>query len=285
MIDDHLVYDLGAHQGEDTAFYLKKGFKVVAVEAVPEFCAALAGRFAAQVAAGQLKILNLAIARDAGNVDFYIDTGNSVWGTTNPQWVARNKTLGSGRTRKISVRAERLADVMREHGVPRYCKIDIEGNDVEALASLQSLSEPPEFVSVESEKREWNGLVREFELLESLGYTRFKIIDQTHIRLQKPPQPAREGRFEAHTFEEGSSGLFGNELPGRWMDMFEALEAYKGIFRGYALAGDFGIFRRRSGLFRMLGSFQEFAVRATGRREYRFPEFPPAGWYDTHATR
>ena len=30
-----LIYDVGFHQGEDTAFYLKKGFLVVAFEAHP----------------------------------------------------------------------------------------------------------------------------------------------------------------------------------------------------------------------------------------------------------
>ena len=28
-----LIYDVGMHRGEDTAFYLRKGFRVVAVEA------------------------------------------------------------------------------------------------------------------------------------------------------------------------------------------------------------------------------------------------------------
>ena len=30
-----LIYDIGQHTGEDTAFYLGKGFRVVAVEANP----------------------------------------------------------------------------------------------------------------------------------------------------------------------------------------------------------------------------------------------------------
>jgi len=30
-----LIFDIGAHIGADTAFYLQKGFKVVAVEAYP----------------------------------------------------------------------------------------------------------------------------------------------------------------------------------------------------------------------------------------------------------
>ena len=30
-----LIYDVGFHHGEDTAYYLKKGFRVVAFEAHP----------------------------------------------------------------------------------------------------------------------------------------------------------------------------------------------------------------------------------------------------------
>ncbi len=285
MIDENLIYDLGAHKGEDTGFYLKKGFKVVAIEAVPEFCSALGQQFSQQVATGQLKILNLAVARTPGNIDFYVNTEHSVWGTANLEWVKRNQMLGAASVQKITAKAERLADIMRDHGIPRYCKIDIEGNDFDALSSLENISEPPRFVSIESEKKNWNDLVREFELLRNLGYSKYKIVDQSLVSLQEPPQPATEGCFQPHRFEQGSSGLFGNELPGRWMDMFEALEVYKGIFRGYALAGDAGIFQGRKSVFRMLGGIQAALVRAAGRKDYRFPDFPPAGWYDTHAAR
>jgi predicted RNA methylase len=30
------IYDIGMHSGRDTGFYLKKGFKVVAIEADPK---------------------------------------------------------------------------------------------------------------------------------------------------------------------------------------------------------------------------------------------------------
>jgi hypothetical protein len=30
-----LIYDIGLHKGEDSEFYLKKGFRVVAIEALP----------------------------------------------------------------------------------------------------------------------------------------------------------------------------------------------------------------------------------------------------------
>src|SRR5258705_4089288 len=40
-----LIYDVGAHEGQDTAFYLKKGFKVVAIEASPQLSAKLSEKF------------------------------------------------------------------------------------------------------------------------------------------------------------------------------------------------------------------------------------------------
>ena len=36
MYDPNLIYDVGLHLGEDTEYYLKKGFRVIAFEANPE---------------------------------------------------------------------------------------------------------------------------------------------------------------------------------------------------------------------------------------------------------
>jgi hypothetical protein len=44
-----LIYDVGLHLGEDSEFYLKKGFNVVAVEANPVNAAEAANRLKAYV--------------------------------------------------------------------------------------------------------------------------------------------------------------------------------------------------------------------------------------------
>lgn len=47
----NLIYDVGLHRGEDTDFYLKKGFHVVALEANPELVVlqdSLQGRYCAR---------------------------------------------------------------------------------------------------------------------------------------------------------------------------------------------------------------------------------------------
>ena len=54
MVDDRPDYgtilDVGMDQCQDTEFYLKKGFRVVAVDASPEACARAQRRFAREVA-------------------------------------------------------------------------------------------------------------------------------------------------------------------------------------------------------------------------------------------
>ena len=36
--DSKVIFDLGMHNGDDTAFYLSRGFNVVALEANPALC-------------------------------------------------------------------------------------------------------------------------------------------------------------------------------------------------------------------------------------------------------
>src|ERR1700730_2442746 len=185
MTEGGLIYDVGAHKGEDTEFYLKKGFSVVAIDASPQLCAALSQRFFNYIQHGQLKIINLAVTQQIGTVDFYIDQKNSIWGTTKSDWVARNKWKGGGSINKITVESSPLYDLMKKHGVPRYCKVDIEGNDLEALKSLTNAATVPTFISVESEKRDWWQLVEQFRIMQTIGYNRFKIMDQLYVWLQK----------------------------------------------------------------------------------------------------
>lgn len=288
MPDDKLIYDVGAHKGEDTGLYLKKGFAVLAIEAMPELCVLLEQNFRKFVQEGQLTILNVAVSKTAGPIDFYIDEKVSVWGTTKPDWVERNMSLGAGKTRKISVEARPLRDIINEHGVPWYCKIDIEGNDLDALRSLIGCADAPRYISIESEKRDWGQLMEEFLTFQKLGYSRYKIIDQTLVKLQACPRPAREGNDCDHVFEDGSSGLFGDELPGAWLALPEAVEAYRQIFRGYALNGDNGMFKGRYSILRALLRIQSKTARLKKKySSYANPAdiLPPAAWYDTHAAR
>jgi 16S rRNA A1518/A1519 N6-dimethyltransferase RsmA/KsgA/DIM1 with predicted DNA glycosylase/AP lyase activity len=58
---DDLIYDIGMHKGEDSEFYLRKGFRVVAVEADPDLVRHCRNRLRRFIDQGQLIIVEGAI--------------------------------------------------------------------------------------------------------------------------------------------------------------------------------------------------------------------------------
>ena len=49
-----------------------------------------------------------------------------------------------------------IAEIYRTYGVPFYLKIDVEGADRLVLEELKSFSNRPQYVSLESEKVDFN---------------------------------------------------------------------------------------------------------------------------------
>jgi FkbM family methyltransferase len=265
-----LVFDVGFHKGEDTDFYLKKGFRVVAVEANPVLHAAGTERFRQEITAGQLTLLNVAIAEADGPVRFFINTRATEWGTISAEFAARNVELGAP-SEEITVPGMRFERIVGDFGVPYYLKIDIEGADLLCLRGLLQFRTRPSHVSLESNKTSWQGLLAEFRALRGLGYHRFKIVSQNGVPGQVGPNPALEGDYVEHRFVRGSSGAFGEEAPGEWLSHGQALARYRRIFLQYRLFGDAGWFTART------------LQRPLLWRLIR--HLPKPDWYDTHATR
>lgn len=211
MIGD-LIFDLGLHTGQDTEFYLKKGFRVVAIEANPLLVREAEQRFQREVESGQLILLNIGIGLAAGTFPFYVHRELSHWSSFD---------FEIGTTRGdydiIEVDMIPLSNVMEQYGVPYYVKIDIEGMDLIALKSLRAFSDRPKYVSAE------NGPPEMLREMVDMGYSSFKFINQKNISEIQLPTPAREGNEITWTFPFGASGPFGEETPGEWCTEAEVL--------------------------------------------------------------
>jgi len=208
-----LIFDIGCHTGEDSDFYLRKGFTVVAVEANPALCAGLRRRFSNQISERRFFLIEKAIAERTGEVTFFINMDATIWGTIREDWARRNARRGV-RSETITVPSIRFSSLVEEFGVPYYLKIDIEGADSLCLDGLLPFEGRPRFVSFEIEH--WSLLRKEMNTLTKLGYKKFKIVNQGLVREQVPPWPAREGMYVDYRFEDDASGLFGNELADDW---------------------------------------------------------------------
>lgn len=261
-----LIFDIGAHQGEDSDFYLKLGYRVVAVEANPALAAELRQRFSEAIEDGRLVLVDKAIGEKAGSISFFVNKKVSAWGTADPKWVERNRELGAD-SEEIKVECVRFEDVIGQHGCPHYLKIDVEGADMTCVNALEAMSSRPKYISLESTKTSWSDLLKEFDTFEALGYTKFKVVGQRRHRSGE--FTGRDGRKVGHSFEKGATGPFGEGLGGRWLTKEQAIRRYIPIFILYKTLGDNTVLSR-------LLSRIPLASRALGLI---------VGWYDTHAMR
>src|SRR5258705_9876851 len=231
-----LIFDIGLHKGEDSDFYLKKGFRVVAAEAQANLINYCKRRFERAIAAGRLQIVEGAIAPESAGdrIVFYKNLKNSEWGTIDPRWVERNEKVGA-RSIKIEVGRIDLTGMFRAHGIPFYLKIDIEGADHLVLDELQRFDDRPHYVSMEAEKNDFARLTAELKTLKALGYIAFMPVQQESIPRTAIETTTLIGERLHYSFEEGASGSFGDDLSGSWLTYDECLRRFRAIFRLYRL--------------------------------------------------
>ncbi len=211
MIHD-LIYDIGAHRGDDTAFYIAKGFRVVAVEANPIMVAELRSRFSTEILSQTVTIEACGIAENIGELDFYAHDHDD-WSS-----FELNSRFSEGNYRVFHVKTNTIELLVAKHGVPYYLKADIEGGERHIVNQLPLLKSLPLYFSFENNPYTDSQL----EIMRSLGYDRFKVIEQGSKPGQaEAPNPPREGKYTPFRFTSYMSGAFGKELPGNWLDYGE----------------------------------------------------------------
>ncbi len=104
-----LVFDIGMHNGDDTAYYLARGYRVVAVEANPSMCATARERFSQEISEGQLSIRNIGIAETRGEMDFWVSNVTE-WSSFH----AENATRGGSRVTSIRVETKPFQEFIEE---------------------------------------------------------------------------------------------------------------------------------------------------------------------------
>ena len=237
---ENLIYDIGMCHGEDTEYYLHRGFNVLAIEANPYLVEKAKEKFSKSIASGQLTILNVGISDVEEITPFWIDKTAPQFGSFEIGIASRNKT-----PQMIEVPCQRLGTILEKYGTPVYIKIDIEGKDYVCLEDLPA-NDLPKYVSFET------GGLESLQKLKDLGYSNFKCISQFGFipveidksleqqKLEKLQSflvsknifirilrkmgvrkwilktilpPANYGNW---VFRSGSSGPFGEDTPGQW---------------------------------------------------------------------
>ena len=282
-----LIVDVGMHRGEDTEYYLRKGFDVVAIEANPDLVRDVSLRLQDDCASGRLTVLHIAVADYTGEVEFYLGP-DELWASTDPEMAVRGHHV---ERRKIVVPCDSLAAILAPYPTPYYVKIDVEGRDFDCVHSLSDLSGTPAFVSFEANPADPDGTVEAIDTLAGRGYQRFKLVNQALHPTYRAPQPALEGEYVDVRFSKHSSGAFGEESPGPWLTRDEVVDRFRSTVERQALRVEYTAKGKVLGipvsfLHRPLRAVYNNALVTRVRTWYAARRGVEAGgWFDIHAGR
>lgn len=233
------VFDVGMNNGDDSSYYLSRGYKVIAVEANPVLVQCARARFQAEISAGQMVIEPLGVCDHRGKGTFWINEERDVFSSFDRVRASR----GTNHCRSVEVECVTLDTLLRKHGLPYYLKLDVEGAEAYCLASLRSIG-LPDYVSVEAESLEY------LLVLWQLGYRRFKIVDQMRHNSRFPAftNDSLFSRLAKHmcgyadrlrnrvpwvTFPRGCSGPLGEDTSGDWQTFEETAYNWLHLHFGY----------------------------------------------------
>lgn len=193
------IIDLGMKTGEDTAYFLARGYEVVAVDADPERAAAVRARFAPAITGRRLTVVEAAIAVDVAQSDHDA-----------PQPVCRIHAPGT------NVPCLMLSDLFDRFGTPLYLKVDVADSTRIVLAQLLQQLVKPLYVGV---KDTGDGLSI-ISTLGDCGYNGFQLLS-----LAKLPM-LRDDRLPSFVFAPTSMGPFDGALPDSWLSQGEVESFY-----------------------------------------------------------
>jgi FkbM family methyltransferase len=219
-VTEKLVFDIGMSEGNDTAFYLAKGFRVVGVEADVKMFLVLQDRFEAAIGDGRLTLYDRAASDQAGRiVEFFRhDRHQGLSG------LSRGRAeFSEGSFTAYHVLTTDWQDLAGRHGVPHYLKLDIEGHEAAFLRGMKGAALPA-FVSIECHE------FAPVEVLAELGYRRFQLVDQNPPGGFRLPAEQREGRAVVWESWDHATGPFGDDLPDEgWVDFAEFSRRWQAV--------------------------------------------------------
>ncbi len=177
-----LAFDIGAHVGDRTGSFLRLGAEVVAVEPQPRPFRALQLLYGSNT---DTALVHAAVGAATGTATLRVNSANPTVSTLSVDFVqAASRADGwQGQTwdQTMTVAVTTLDDLIAQHGVPDFVKIDVEGYERDVL---EGLSTPLRALSFEVTTIQREVALQCIEALQALGTYRFNLSLGEEHRLQ-----------------------------------------------------------------------------------------------------
>jgi FkbM family methyltransferase len=162
-----LAFDIGAHVGGRVRTWRRLGARVVAVEPQPDCLRVLRLLFGRD---HQVVIVPEAVGAQVGRARLGVSTATPTVSSMSSDWresVAADRSFARVRwDRSVEVAVTTLDELIAVHGLPAFCKIDVEGFEADVLAGL---SQPLPALSFEYLPPTHEGALAVLKRVEDLG--------------------------------------------------------------------------------------------------------------------
>ena len=175
-----LVFDVGANVGNRTAVFLKLGARVVAVEPQDACVHTLRQKFGKHPG---FILVTEALSSNEGEGEIRVSDESTVSSMAS-DWIDSVKSSGRfgdidwGQTQRV--RLTTLDSLIRKHGLPAFCKIDVEGYEP---VVLKGLSQRIPAISFEFTPEFFTAAMECVQHLSAIGYDRFNFSDGESMQL------------------------------------------------------------------------------------------------------
>jgi FkbM family methyltransferase len=190
-----LCFDLGAHVGNRVWVWSRLGARVVAVEPQPA-CLDLLRRWFGQ--RPNVTLVGTAVGAEAGRAPLWVSAATPTVTTLSRPWIeAVQQEASFARVRwgeRVEVEVTTLDALIARFGVPAFCKIDVEGYELEVL---RGLSQPLPALSFEYIPAAREAAIACIERLAELGDYRFNwsVVEQHRWQSAAWVEPGRMVEF------------------------------------------------------------------------------------------
>ncbi|MEQ3553236.1 FkbM family methyltransferase [Pseudonocardia nematodicida] len=208
-----LAFDVGAHAGNRVRAWRGLGARVVAIEPQPDFVRILKVLFDRD---DDVTVLPMALGAEPGTARLGISRATPTVSSMSSDWrrtVSDDAGFAGVRWQDtVPVQVTTLDQLIAEHGVPDFCKIDVEGFEADVVAGL---SHPLPALSFEWVPAAHDDALAVIARLESLGPHRYRYSPVETMRWD--PDAGGEDGLDA----EGMTALLDRRRPlGRSGDVY-----------------------------------------------------------------
>ena len=129
---NNLVFDIGANNGNKTDLFLKNNAKVICVEPQPKCVKNLREKYFKN---NSVIIINKGLADKSGILELSICTDCHVISTFSNEWKT-GRFINYKWPETIQIEMITLDSLIQLYGIPKYCKIDVEGFEYQVIKGL-----------------------------------------------------------------------------------------------------------------------------------------------------